>query len=154
MPRQFQTNTSANNKLIFDLNENLFVKFPVETPATLYQKGQVVTLLANANVEVAVAADFPLGYVSVANIVDDPNPMYANYVTVACGRDAAYGYAKTAPVATGALVSADGQSSVDAEFMDFITAATGTYACGICISGAAAGEAIKVLYFPAPVLIP
>lgn len=156
MAKQFVTNLSEENKLIADYGDGYFVDMPVETPATLHAKGQIVTLLPSGNVQPAQAADFPFGYVSVPNIPEDTNGTVnsQDYVTVGVFADGNYGYAKTAAVATGDLVVADGQSTVDAEFMDYLTAAGGQYAVGICVKGAAVGERVTVLLFHTPVLVP
>lgn len=154
MPRSFQTNLSSANKLIFDRKDGLFVQYQVETPATTYQKGQIVTLTANDTVEIAVAADFPFGYVAVANIPNDPSGAihHADYVTVGTfGADAGFGFAKGGALAVGDLIVADGQNGTDADFMDYVVAGAGQYAVGICVEGGAATEQVKVLFFNSPV---
>lgn len=157
MTRQFQENYSNVNKLVYDSSLGIARRFPVETPATLYQKGQIVALQANGNVEIATNTDFAIGVVTVANIPNDPaGPIHhADTVTVhLVTYDHAYGYVLGAAIAPGDLIVANGQSGVDAEFMSYQAAVTGEYATAIAITGAAVGAQIEVGLLNTPVLIP
>ncbi len=156
MPIQYQENTSSKNKLVYDSSTMVKKSYPIVDPALLHQKGQLVTLTATGEVQPAVAGDFPLGWVTVANIVNDPSgPIHhQGYVTVhEVSEEHNFGFAKGGAIATGALVQADGQSTVDAEFMDYIAATGGVYAAGIVISGAAAGEQMEVALFNSPIYV-
>lgn len=150
MPKAYQTNLSEKNKLIYDRKDGLFIQFPVATPATTYTKGQIVTLTATGEVEVCTAGDVPLGYVSVANIPNDPSgPIHhADHVTVGtfC-QDGVYGYAKGGTLPIGAVVQADGQNPGDPTLMDYSLATTGSLVVGVVVKGGAATEEVTVLLY-------
>lgn len=157
MGKAYQVQLSGANKLIYDIEDGkVAIQFEVNTPATTYEKGQVVTLLNTGKVEIKAAANFPFGYVKVQNNVDDlPGaPQYRTVTVIPFAQDAVYGYAKGGTLAIGALVNADGQHTGDEGYMDYITAASGTYATGIVVEGGTVGTSIVVLLFNQPVLIP
>lgn len=160
MPKQFETNVSGANKLIYDRKDGLFVQMPVETPATRYEKGQAVYITGLGNVEIMTPGQVPFGYVSVANIPNDPSgPIHhADYVTVGtfCS-DGAYGIVPAgSPLifSAGNLMTIDGQSAIDPAYGALAAPASGQYALGITMEGGGAEDVIKFLYFNAPLLVP
>ena len=156
MSYQYQENYSTPNKLRYEGDPVVNIKFTVTTPATLHQKGQLVTLKSTGKVDVSVAGETPIGHVFVPNDPNDPQDgTYKNDVTVrTVFSDVTKGYAKTTGVNIGQLVEADGQSAVDAEFMDFIVAAGGVYATGIALTAAAvATDEFFVGLFLTPVYV-
>lgn len=158
MPKSYQTNLSSANKLIYDRKDGLFVKMQVETPATKYEKGQIVTLTSSGTVEIAAnGTQVPFGYVSVANIPADPSGAihHDEYVTVGtfCA-DGGFAVVSGGAIAPGALVSANGQDGTDADYMSVVATPAANYAYGIAIEAGAVDDLIKVLYFNSPVLTP
>ena len=149
MSKQFQENYSLKNKLQYEEKGHPEISFVVADNANLYQKGMAVTLTAAGEVEYATAADFVIGHVKVANV---PNNDLKNTVTVVTVfKDVAYGFGKTAPLVTGTLLTADGKSTVDGNFMDYITAATGQYASGLALVDAAIGAEVIVGLLATPI---
>ena len=148
MSRQFQENYSLPNKLQYEEEGHPEIRFVVADNTKLYQKGMAVTLSAAGEVDFATATDFVIGWVKTPNTPD--NNLKNEVVIVTVFQDVVYGYAKTAGLTVGDLVSADGQSTVDGNFSDYIVAATGQYASGIALSTVAVTEktAIGVLGTP------
>ena len=63
------------------------------------------------------------------------------------------GVAKGATLAVGALVTQDNTRNSTSNGWNYITATTGNYATGIVIDGNTAGNPIKVLSLPQPIVI-
>lgn len=154
----YQENLASANKLAYDVTYETQKRFPVANNALQIEKGQLVKLNTDGTVQPAVAADFPIGYVTVKNSIatdHQTSPNHYGFVTIVqFARDEVTGYAKGGALTPGQLVSADGQHVGDTGFGDFIVAASGTYATGYVVVGAASGSQIQVAILNAPVLIP
>lgn len=154
----YQENYASKSKLAYDATYVTQKSFPTFDATLLHAKGQLVKLNADGTVQPAVTGDFPIGYVTVPNSTDatrQTSPNHYGYVTVVqFTRDEVTAYAKGGTLNPGDLVEVDGQHTGDAEFMDYIAAASGTYASGYVVVGGGAGTKIQVALLNAPVLIP
>lgn len=154
--KQYQNNRSNKNALVYDFEKVVTKAYPIANTAIVYPKGTPVTLNGSGQVAICTHSDRPFGIVKVANRLNDTDYDYNGYVTVveAGVYDHAIGYADTAAVATGALVTSLGTWSNDPEYADFRTAASGEYVIGICVSGGADGSQIEIALFAQPFELP
>lgn len=115
-------------------------------------KGQEVAITSNGTIvgRGATLSVRPIGVVDVGNDINTNNTMASVYVY---GDMLLNGIAKGGTLAVGAFVSQDNTRDSSTYEWNYITAASGTYATGVVVSGGAAGVAIKVLALPQPVLI-
>lgn len=153
---QYQNQQGQINQLVYE-KENVITKaYPIDNTAIIYPKGTPVRFTAAGTVAVCTPTDRPFGYVRVANRLNDTDFDYDGYVTVAeLGvSEHVIGYAKSAAVLTGALVTSLGTFVNDPNFSDYRTAVSTNYAIGMCVSGGADGSQIEIALFAQPFLIP